>query len=323
MNYSQPIRFGTRGSQLARWQTDYIQTQLQNAWQQRISDSQTETNLLLIETQVISTKGDQVIDTPLPLIGGKGLFTQALEAALYEQTIDAAVHSLKDLPTASPPGLTIGAIPVRANAADVLVSRNNHTLDTLPKGAQIGTSSLRRAAQLRYHRPDINIIDIRGNIDTRIRKGTDPDGPYDAIVLAQAGLERMGWMHVVSQELPVDVMLPAPGQGALAVQCRIGEDNHVLSKTLAMIRCPETTTAVTAERAFLAGLEGGCSVPIAAYATVDDGQLSLHGRVTAVDGSQQIDVTLAGAMKDADSLGHEAAQMALSQGARVLVDAKT
>jgi hydroxymethylbilane synthase len=309
---TQTIRLGTRGSALARWQTEHVWSLLQAAWPD-----------LKAEIQVITTQGDRLADTPLPLIGGKGVFTAELEAALRGGNIDLAVHSLKDLPTETPEGLIVGAIPERANPADVLVSRRNYTLGTLPKGAAVGAGSRRRSAQLLHWRPDLRILDIRGNVDTRVRKALDANGPYDAIVLAHAGLERLGQLHVVSQVLSFEQMLPAPGQGALAVQCR---DEAPLLALLMPIRHLETTIAVSAERAFLSGLGGGCAAPIAAYAAQEPpGEIRLRGRVTAPDGSAQIDVSATipeNTMETAQRVGVELAQEALSQGATAFVEAE-
>jgi hydroxymethylbilane synthase len=308
------VRLGTRASALARWQTDYVAALLQRVWP-----------ALRTEVKEISTRGDRILDTALPLVGGKGLFTAELEAALRGGTIDLAVHSLKDLPTPVPPGLAIGAIPRRANPADVLVSRHDHDLDSLPAGATIGTSSRRRAAQLLHWRPDLHLADVRGNVDTRVRKALDPDGPYSAIVLAHAGLDRLGRLDVVSQLLPIERMLPAPGQGALGVQCR---DEAVWRALLAPINERESAAATTAERAFLAGLGGGCAVPISAYARAERGRLQLRGRVSAQDGSDRVDVDAAVAleadegrsMRAAERLGSELARMALERGAATLLE---
>lgn len=309
------IRLGTRGSELARWQTEYVKARLQEAWPG-----------VQFEIQIISTRGDVVLDTPLPLIGGKGVFTAELESALREGEIDFAVHSLKDLPTESPPGLTVGAAPERASVNDVLISRGGHGLDALPVGASVGTSSRRRAAQLLHRRPDLMLVDIRGNVPTRITKALDPDGLYDALVLARAGLERLNLLDHVSEELALDVMLPAPGQGALAVQCRDEIDSLALLQPL---NHAETWAAVTAERAFLDGLGGGCATPVAAYAHVEGGELRLRGRVIAVDGSRRIEVSGAAAFSgqpasDAQAarrLGLELARQALEQGADGLLAA--
>jgi len=300
------IRIGTRGSRLARWQTDFVADQLRQAW-----------TGLDTEIEVFTTQGDQMLDTPLPLIGGKGVFTAELEIALRSGTIDFAVHSLKDLPTDNPTGLTIGATTRRAMVQDALVSRAGYTLETLPNGASIGTSSSRRAAQLLYRRPDLHILDIRGNVDTRIRKALDPKGMYDAIVLASAGLERLGQLGVVTQLLTLDEILPAPGQAALAVQCRDDASSRALLEPL---NHAETELAVTAERAFLAGLGGGCALPIAAFAYLEGDTLHLHGRVTAPDGTKQVDVSAQGLSTLAQQLGRKLATTALGQGVAELLE---
>lgn len=300
------FRLGSRGSDLALWQTNHVRELLLEAWPD-----------LAVPVETVSTRGDQVLDTPLPLIGGKGLFTAELEAALKNGAIDAAVHSLKDLPTEQPPGLAVGAIPSRTNPADVLVSREGYTLETLPPGATVGTSSRRRAAQLRDLRPDLVVANIRGNVPTRIRKAMDPDGPYDAIILAYAGLDRLGRLDAISQILPLEQMLPAPGQGALGIQCR---DELASRKRLAPLNHDSTSAAVTAERSFLAGLGGGCAVPIASYATLQDGQLTLQGRISSLDGSQKINVQGKGSLETARELGLNLAEQALAQGAGVLLE---
>jgi hydroxymethylbilane synthase len=289
---------------LARWQTDHVAGLLQAAHPD-----------LHIDTVIITTRGERLLDQPLPLIGGKGVFTAEIEAALHAGEIDYAVHSLKDLPTDPTDGLTIGATPERADPADVLISRAGYTLATLPEGASVGTSSRRRAAQLLHLRPDLKLIDIRGNVDTRIGKALAADSPYDAILLAYAGVERLGRLEVVSQRLSLDQMLPAPGQGALAVQCR--RDSCEL---LAPIQHPATAAAVSAERAFLAGLGGGCSLPIAAYAEIRDQTLHLRGRVNSPDGRQQIDVRASGDPGAAEQIGRELAQTAHLRGAAALLE---
>lgn len=306
------IRLGTRGSALARWQTDHVAALLREVHP-----------ALGTEVVVFSTRGDQVLDVPLPKMGGKGLFTAELEDALRKGEIDLAVHSLKDLPTEDPPGLMIGAIPTRAPANDVLVSRQGHSLDSLPRGAVVGSSSQRRAGQLLSVRPDLRIADIRGNVDTRVRKALDPLGSYDAILLAQAGLERLGHSEVISQILPLDVMLPAPGQGALAVQCL---DEAALRELLAPLDHLPTRCAVLAERAFLAALGGGCSVPVAAYSTVQGSELHLQGRIVSLDGLRRVDVASATTLvegsevKAAAALGQQLAEMALQQGASTILE---
>jgi hydroxymethylbilane synthase len=277
------------------------------------------------ESVTISTEGDRVLDRALPLMGGKGVFTAELETALYEGKIDAAVHSLKDLPTEMPKGLRIGAILERANAADVLVTRDGVGLSALGMGSVVGTSSRRRAAQLLHQRPDLEIADIRGNVETRIGKVYDSGGVYDATLLAYAGLARLGRLDVASEVLDFDFMLPAAGQGALAVQCR---DDGELLEFLDAIHHAQTAAAVKAERAFLGALGGGCAVPIGAYGVIVGGQLRLRGRVTAMDGGQQIDV--AGhveidvnggmAVEIARTLGRDVAQEAIHRGAGAILD---
>lgn len=302
------IRFGTRGSALALWQTRYVMAEL------------TAANATVTAAyEIYSTKGDRVIDVPLPQVGGKGLFTAELEAALHAGDIDCAVHSLKDLPTEQPAGLALGAIMPRADARDVLISRSGMTLLELPQGAVIGTSSHRRGAQLKAIRPDIQLADIRGNVDTRIKKALDSDGQYDAIMLASAGLDRLAFVDVITERLSPEIMLPAPGQGAVAVQMRSEWDGIAHFTAL---HCVDTALCVTAERAFLAGLGGGCSVPVAAYAVVTNGAVEATGRVCALDGSTVITVATQGTcetLADAAVLGATLAEMALAQGAATLL----
>jgi hydroxymethylbilane synthase len=262
---------------------------------------------------VIATQGDRILDRPLPEIGGKGLFTQELEAEILSGKVQAAVHSLKDLPIENAPELPIGAVPARAEVRDVLVSVRGFTLDTLPEGARVGTSSLRRSAQLLACRPDLHIEPLRGNVDTRLRKAQQ--GPYEAIILAAAGLVRLGLEAHVTQWLPLEVMLPAPGQGALAVQCR-SEDSQTL-RCLSAIEDPDARLTTTAERAFLAGLGGGCSLPVAAYASLEAEGLSLTGVVASPDGRRLIRLQASG--RDPSALGHSLARQALAEGAGELL----
>ncbi len=295
---TRPLIFATRPSALARWQTEYVISLLQKAHPS-----------LTFETLVITTKGDRILDKPLPVIGGKGLFTAELERALHEGQVDAAVHSLKDLPVDDSPGLTIGLTPVRADVRDVLICPAGFTLGELPEGAVVGTSSLRRAAQLRSHRPDLNIQPIRGNVDTRIRKARE--GQYDAIILAAAGVTRLGLQEHVTQYLPLDVMLPAPGQGVLGVQCRA--DDKVTLEILSAVEDANARAAAWAERAFLAGLGGGCSIPVAAYAEKHGDAIHLRGLVASPDGRQILRVEGEGA--DPWRLGQSLAEEALARGA--------
>ena len=293
--------FATRPSKLARWQTNYVINALKSLHPN-----------LECEEKIITTQGDKILDKPLPEIGGKGLFTQELESELLNDDVHCAVHSLKDLPVETPTGLTVGCIPARAEVRDVLISSKGYTLASLPNGASVGTSSLRRAAQILSLRPDLHIESLRGNVDTRLRKALD--GQYDAIILAGAGLTRLGFESHVTEWLSLDVMLPAPGQGALAVQCR-ADDKETLT-LLSKFEDISTRKAVTAERAFLQGLGGGCSVPVGAYATVE-GQRSkvikLTGLVISEDGKQVVKVFGEGV--DALMIGKELANEAIANGA--------
>jgi len=297
---------GTRPSQLARWQTDFVAAALRAAWPD-----------LRTEIKVYTTRGDREINRALPEIGGKGLFTAEIEAALRTGDIDLAVHSLKDLPITDSDELTIGAVLERAAVHDVLVSRHRLPLLELPSDPRIGTSSPRRAAQIRVARPDAQIIPIRGNVDTRLRKAATED--YDAVVLAAAGLTRLGLEEHITQWLPLDVMLPAPAQGALAVQSRV--DDHAILSLLSPIHHVPTWAAVTTERAFLEGLGGGCAVPVAAYATCHADGLQLRGLVASLDGRQAVRVAGDGSARAPAIVGHRLAQDALAQGAREILEA--
>jgi hydroxymethylbilane synthase len=294
------LTFATRPSALARWQTQWV-----------IRALQTIHPHLECEEKIITTQGDKILDKPLPEIGGKGLFTQELESELLSGAVHCAVHSLKDLPVENPAGLTIGCIPARAEVRDALISRDGYTLATLPPNASVGTSSLRRAAQLLSIRPDLRTQPLRGNVDTRLRKALE--GQYDAIVLAGAGLTRLGLDNYVTEWLSLDLMLPAPGQGALAVQCRA--DDTTTLELLAVLEDESTRKAVTAERAFLQGLGGGCAVPVAAHAVISNQSsvISLTGLVISEDGKKVVKVT--GQGTNAVQLGNDLAQQAIQNGA--------
>jgi len=294
--------FATRPSKLARWQTQWVINALQMLHP-----------TLECDEKIITTQGDKILDKPLPEIGGKGLFTQELESELLSGAVHCAVHSLKDLPVENPTGLTIGCIPSRAEVRDALISANGYTIATLPNGASVGTSSLRRSAQILSLRPDLSIQSLRGNVDTRLRKALD--GQYDAIILAGAGLTRLGLENHVTEWLSLDVMLPAPGQGALAVQCR-ADDPSTLD-LLAALEDTSARKAVTAERAFLSGLGGGCSVPVAAHATVES-LIRLTGLVISEDGRKIVKVT--GQGNDAMALGNSLARQAIAQGADEILE---
>lgn len=291
--------FATRPSALARWQTQWVIEALKRAHPG-----------LECSEKVIKTQGDRVLDRPLPEIGGKGVFTQELEEELLSGRVQAAVHSLKDLPVENPPGLAIGCIPARGEVQDALVSLKGYTLQTLPEGALVGTSSLRRAAQLRIVRPDLRTASLRGNVDTRLRKALD--GQYDAIVLAGAGLQRLGLENHVTQYLPLEVMLPAPGQGALAVQCRL--DDSTTLELFQTLEDPATRSCTTAERAFLLALGGGCAAPVAAFARLmGTGEIHLDGLVSAPGGKPHVRVHLSGT--EPQVLGGKLADKAQALGA--------
>lgn len=294
--------FATRPSALARRQTQWVISALQKVHPG-----------LVCEEKVITTQGDKILDKPLPEIGGKGLFTQELESELLSGAVHCAVHSLKDLPVENPDAVTVACIPVRAEVRDALISKHGYTLETLPPASVVGTSSLRRAAQILSARPDVTIASLRGNVDTRLRKALD--GQYDAILLAGAGLTRLGLESHVSQWLSLDVMLPAPGQGALGIQCR-ADDEETLS-LLAALEDASTRAAVTAERQFLLGLGGGCAAPVAAFAEQINREqrleISLTGLVVSHDGKKAIRVNGKGV--DAHVLGRELSIQALAEGA--------
>src|SRR5687767_9766245 len=298
------LTFATRPSALARWQTARV-IQLLQAAHPGLECSQ----------DVIPTTGDRLLDRPLHEIGGKGLFTNELEQALLSGKVDAAVHSLKDLPMQDTPGIVVAAIPERVAAHDVLVGAEGQTLASLPEGARVGTCSLRRTAQLLARRPDLTILPLRGNVDTRVRKVIN--GEYEAIVLAQAGMQRLGLQAQISEVFPLDVMLPAPGQGALAVQCR-ADDNETL-ELLEAIHDPIIAAAVEAERAFLSSLGGGCSLPIAAFAEKNNGTIILTGAVISSDGKQAI--RLSAVDKEPHPLGKRLAELVLERGAEELLKA--
>lgn len=296
---------GTRGSRLAVWQAEWVQARLK------------ELSLgLTVTLQRIKTSGDKILDVPLAAIGGKGLFVKEIEEALLRGEIDLAVHSMKDVPTVLPDGLDILCVPAREDPRDVLVSRNSCSLDQLPKGSRVGTSSLRRQAQLLHHRPDLRIELLRGNLDTRLRRLHN--GEYDAIVLAAAGLTRMGWSNKVTEYLPPEVSLPAIGQGALGLE---GRRNDGFVQTLVeKLEHRPTRTAVMAERALLERLEGGCQVPIAAHATIKGDLLIMDGLIASVDGRRLIRDTIQGPASEAHSLGTRLADKLLAQGGNLILN---
>lgn len=301
------IRIGSRKSQLALVQTYWVKEELQKSFPD-----------INFEVHTMSTQGDKILDVALAKIGDKGLFTKELEVGMLNQEIDFAVHSLKDLPTRLPEGLVLGVVTERENPADALVVHEKHKdkqIDTLPTGAVVGTSSLRRLAQLRHHYPHLTFKDVRGNLNTRLAK-LDA-GEYDAIILAVAGLQRLGMGDRIHQVLPKEVSLHAVGQGALGIECR-ADDAEVLNILKAIEHVP-TRDRCLAERAFLRDLEGGCQVPIGVNTEIDGESLTLTGIVASVDGQQMVQDTVTGNASDAEKLGTELAQRLRQQGAQEIL----
>jgi hydroxymethylbilane synthase len=296
---------GTRGSRLAIRQAEWVQARLRD-----IAPGVTVT------LQRIRTSGDKILDVPLAKIGGKGLFVKEIEDALLQGGIDLAVHSMKDVPTVLPDGLEILCVPEREDPRDALVSRDGKSLDLLPEGARVGTSSLRRQAQLLHHRSDLKIQVLRGNLDTRLRKLRA--GEFDAIVLAAAGLKRMGWMEQITEYLPAEVSLPAIGQGALGLEGR--RDDGLVRDLVAALEHPPTRAAVTAERALLERLQGGCQVPIAAHATLAGERLRLEGLIASVDGRRLVRNQVEGLAAQARELGLRLAEQLLDQGGEAILN---
>ena len=290
---------GTRGSQLALWQAEWVYARLREL-----------EPALAVSLKRIKTTGDKILDTPLATIGGKGLFIKEIEDALLRSEIDLAVHSMKDVPTRLPVGLEILAIPEREDPRDVLITLNKVPLARLVPGSRIGTSSLRRQAQLLHYRPDLSIQILRGNLDTRLWKLEA--GEYDGIILAAAGITRLGWTDRVTEYLSPDVCLPAIGQGALALEGR-ADDGFVREVVVRLDHHP-TRTAVTAERALLERLEGGCQVPIAGHAAITNGTLTLNALIAGVNGRRLLRDSLQGPMRDAHRLGVQLAERLLAHG---------
>jgi hydroxymethylbilane synthase len=298
------IIIGTRASKLALWQANHIA--------QRLRERHPDLEVVLNN---IVTTGDKILDVPLAQIGGKGLFTKELENAMLSGEIDLAVHSLKDMPTQLPKGLILSAITARIDCGDAFVSRRYNSLDELPLGAKVGTSSLRRRAQLLKYRSDLTIEDLRGNIDTRLRKLEE--GAYDAIILAVAGLKRLGWEGHIRQILPREICLPAVGQGALALESR-SDDGETLA-LIEFLNDEDTRVAAMAERAYLEAVEGGCQVPIGVYAEVNEAKLHIEAAILSVDGRRHIRESANGRSCDADRLGRELARRMLDGGGREIL----
>ncbi|WP_445535509.1 hydroxymethylbilane synthase [Acinetobacter sp. G18] len=300
------LKIATRQSPLALWQAEHIRARLQELHPD-----------LTVELVKFVTQGDKILDTPLAKIGGKGLFVKELEAALLDGRADLAVHSMKDVPMALPEGLTLAVICEREDPLDAFVSNTFEKFADLPQGARVGTSSLRRKSQILKQRPDLQIIDLRGNVGTRL--GKLDDGQYDAIILASAGLKRLGLENRIRHTIEPNVSLPAVGQGALGLECR-ADDQEVLALIQPLLHI-ETDVCVRAERAFNAYLEGGCQVPIAGYATLQDGKIHIEGRVGSVDGQTLLRAEMTDEAHNAQQLGENLARNLLEQGAGDLLKA--
>ncbi len=299
------IKIGTRGSQLALWQADWVKTALQDAHPG-----------LKVEIVVIKTTGDRILDVPLARVGGKGLFVKEIEEALLESRVDVAVHSMKDMPAVLPPGLKIGAVPEREDPRDVLISRTGKKLADLEPRSCIGTSSLRRSVQLRHRRPDLKILPLRGNLDTRIRK-LETEG-LDAIVLAAAGVKRMGLENHISEYLDASVMLPAAGQGALCIEIR--EDDPRAGIFVEGLEHAATRAAVGAERAFLKRMEGSCQVPIAAFASLAEGDVILEGLIADLEAKRLLKGEASGSRQTPEAVGTALADRLLRAGGREILE---
>jgi len=299
------VTIGTRGSQLALWQANWVK----DAVNRHHPD-------LTLELVIIKTKGDKILDVPLAKVGGKGLFVKEIEEALLDGRIDLAVHSMKDMPADIPAGLCIGSIPEREESRDVLITRSGLPLDRLEQGARVGTSSLRRSAQLLRVRPDIAIVPLRGNLDTRLKKLESES--MDAIVLAAAGVRRLGLAKRITQILDGSVMLPAVGQGALCIEIRAGDSR--IAPVVAVLDHLPTRQVVMGERAFLNRLEGGCQVPIAGHGHIDEKGYTLTGLVSEVDGSRQIKQSRTGHESRSEQIGFELAEALLAMGAGEILE---
>lgn len=299
------IKVGTRKSQLAMWQTNHVVEQLKN-----------KNPSLKFEIIPISTKGDKLLDVALSKIGDKGLFTKELEIALLEGQIDFAVHSMKDLPTVLPEHLQISTMTKRYDSRDVLISPRNLTFFELPPKARIGTSSLRRKSQILHHRPDLTIEDLRGNLNTRLKKMETEN--FDAIILAAAGVERLGWKDVITEKLDFDICLPAVGQGSLGIETR--EDDEEIIEVVRTINDEPTELCIKAERALLKALEGGCQIPIGAYAMLAEDNLRLEAMVASLNGEVMIRDSIMGPKENCENLGIQLANLLKDQGATEILD---
>ena len=299
------IVIGSRGSQLALWQANWVKSELE-----RLHDN------VDIDIRIIATSGDIIQDVPLAKIGGKGLFVKEIEEALLANEIDLAVHSMKDVPMELPTELGISVITKRENPLDALISKNGEKLADLPQGATIGTSSLRRSSQLLKYRDDFKIHPLRGNVDTRLRKVEE--GKYDAILLASAGLNRLGWANRITEEISHDILLPAMGQGALGIETRL--DDTKIYDFISTLNHEQTHYAVSAERSLVGRLDGGCQVPIGAYARVEKGLITLKGLVASLDGEIIYKLENVGPVDDAINIGQELGAQLLHMGANKILE---
>jgi hydroxymethylbilane synthase len=298
------LRIGTRGSVLAKWQADFVRKQI--------------FQLTGIESEIIiiKTTGDKMQQSSLSQIGGKGIFIKELEDALLEESVDIAVHSVKDIPTQVPPRLSFPAICRREDVRDCLVSGNGASLGNLRSGARVGTGSLRRQAQLRHMRPDLDVRDLRGNVDTRLRKVET--GEYDAVMLAKAGLDRLGWAHRISEIFSPDICMPAVGQGALGIECRASDEET--SNALEKLNDAETRSAIIAERTLLSVLEGGCQVPLGAWARLERDELVLDACVCSIDGLQYVKQRATAPPDQARALGERMAKLLIDAGGQNILE---
>jgi hydroxymethylbilane synthase len=298
------LRIGTRGSLLAKWQAEFVRKQL------------FATTGVEAEIVIIKTSGDKLQTSSLSQIGGKGIFIKELEEALLEETIDLAVHSVKDVPTDTPSRLMFPAVCRREDVRDCLVAANGATLASLRQGARVGTGSLRRQAQLRHIRPDLDVRDLRGNVDTRLRKVES--GEYEAVMLAKAGLDRLGWSGRITETLNPEVFLPAVGQGAIGVECRLKDTEA--ADIVGGLDDAETRTAIIAERSLLGALQGGCQVPLGAWARIERGELVLEACVCSVDGLQYVKQRATSAPDKAAELGGHMATLLIEAGAQGILE---
>jgi hydroxymethylbilane synthase len=299
-----PLRIGSRGSILARWQAEFVRKELF-----QIAGVEAE-------IMIIKTAGDKLQQAPISQIGGKGIFIKELEEALLEETVDLAVHSVKDIPTETPRRLHFPAVCRRDDVRDCLVSSKGATLANLRQGARVGTSSIRRQAQLRHHRADLDLRELRGNVDTRLRKVES--GEYDGVVLSKSGLDRLGWSAKITEALSPEISLPAVGQGAIAIEARVKDTEA--ADILGKLDDAETRTAVIAERALLAALQGGCQVPLGAWARIERGELVMDAVVCSVDGVQYVRQRAAAPPDQAVQLGEQMARLLIEGGARGILE---